>query len=61
MQGYLTKESAGQWLLVFDNADDINMWIGEAGSEPGSSHLITRNSVRENSIFVLVGKEVSFC
>jgi len=22
VQGYLSKESAGQWLLVFDNADD---------------------------------------
>lgn len=26
---YLSNESAGQWLLVFDNADDINMWIRE--------------------------------
>jgi hypothetical protein len=25
MQSYLSKENAGQWLLVFDNADDINM------------------------------------
>jgi tetratricopeptide (TPR) repeat protein len=40
VQGYLSKESAGQWLLVFDNADDINMWIAEAGSEPGSDRLI---------------------
>jgi Cdc6-like AAA superfamily ATPase len=27
VQGYLSKESAGRWLLVFDNADDVNMWI----------------------------------
>ncbi|KAH8796360.1 hypothetical protein BGZ57DRAFT_998111 [Hyaloscypha finlandica] len=40
VQGYLSKESAGQWLLVFDNADDINMWIAETGSEPGSGRLI---------------------
>jgi tetratricopeptide (TPR) repeat protein len=40
VQGYLSKESTGQWLLVFDNADDINMWIAEAGSEPGSGRLI---------------------
>jgi Cdc6-like AAA superfamily ATPase len=40
VQGYLSKESAGQWLLVFDNADDINMWIVEAGSKPGSGRLI---------------------
>ena len=35
VQDYLSKESAGQWLLVFDNADDINMWVAEAGSVPG--------------------------
>ena len=40
VQCYLSKESAGQWLLVFDNADDINMWIAEVGSEPGSGRLI---------------------
>jgi Cdc6-like AAA superfamily ATPase len=28
VKNYLSKESAGQWLLVFDNADDINMWTG---------------------------------
>jgi GTPase SAR1 family protein len=26
VQEYLTKESTGQWILVFDNADDIDMW-----------------------------------
>jgi GTPase SAR1 family protein len=40
VQDYLSKESAGQWLLVFDNADDINMWIAKPESEPGSSRLI---------------------
>ncbi len=35
---YLSKKSAGRWLLVFDNADDINMWIGQSGL--GSSRLI---------------------
>ena len=38
VQDHLSNESAGQWLLVFDNADDINMWIGT--SEQGSSRLI---------------------
>ena len=32
VQKYLNKESRGQWLLVFDNADDINMWIAKAVS-----------------------------
>ncbi|KAF2178893.1 TPR-like protein, partial [Zopfia rhizophila CBS 207.26] len=37
VQGYLGKESTGRWLLVFDNADDIDMWIAKAGSglQPG--------------------------
>jgi hypothetical protein len=38
VQGHLSKESAGQWLLVFDNADDIDMWIGK--TEQGSSRLM---------------------
>ncbi|CAG8972335.1 hypothetical protein HYALB_00001738 [Hymenoscyphus albidus] len=37
VQSYLSKESAGRWLLVFDNADDVNMWITQSG--PGSSRL----------------------
>ena len=40
VQGYLSKESAGQWLLVFDNADDIDMWIHRPGSEQESGCLI---------------------
>ncbi|KAG4427291.1 hypothetical protein IFR05_017226, partial [Cadophora sp. M221] len=40
VKDYLSKESAGQWLLVFDNADDINMWTGQTGSKPGSDRLI---------------------
>ncbi|KAK5077403.1 hypothetical protein PMZ80_011240 [Knufia obscura] len=27
VQDYLSKEDTGQWLLVFDNADDIHMWM----------------------------------
>ena len=27
LREYLSKSDAGKWLLVFDNADDINMWI----------------------------------
>ncbi|OCL11362.1 HET-domain-containing protein [Glonium stellatum] len=32
VQAHLSKESTGRWLLVFDNADDLDMWIVEAGS-----------------------------
>ncbi|RDW75351.1 hypothetical protein BP6252_06493 [Coleophoma cylindrospora] len=38
VQAYLSKESVGRWLLVFDNADDVNMWITPSGT--GSSRLI---------------------
>jgi len=38
VRDYLSDESIGQWLLVFDNADDIDMWIGK--SEQGSGRLI---------------------
>jgi tetratricopeptide (TPR) repeat protein len=40
VQLYLSKESGGRWLLVFDNADDIDMWITKLGSEPRSGRLI---------------------
>ncbi|KAH8645396.1 acyl transferase/acyl hydrolase/lysophospholipase [Xylariales sp. PMI_506] len=34
VQQYLSSESAGQWLLVYDNADDVDMWTTKAGHEP---------------------------
>jgi tetratricopeptide (TPR) repeat protein len=44
VQGHLSKDDAGQWLVVFDNADDIDMWITKAGSkqesEQGSRCLV---------------------
>ena len=40
VQGYLSKENVGQWLLVFDNADNINMWINTPGLERESGRLI---------------------
>jgi tetratricopeptide (TPR) repeat protein len=40
VQEYLSKESTGQWHLVFDNADDIGMWIAKPASEQESSRLI---------------------
>ncbi|KAF2186892.1 kinesin light chain [Zopfia rhizophila CBS 207.26] len=38
VQDYLSNESVGEWLLVFDNANDIDMWIGK--SKQGSGRLI---------------------
>ncbi|KAH8647477.1 hypothetical protein BGZ60DRAFT_521339 [Tricladium varicosporioides] len=40
VQDFLSKESAGKWLLVFDNADDIGMWIDRPRSERESGRLI---------------------
>ena len=40
VQRYLSKESAGRWLLIFDNADDVTMWITKPGTESGSGRLI---------------------
>ncbi|PVH67508.1 FabD/lysophospholipase-like protein, partial [Cadophora sp. DSE1049] len=40
LQSYLSQASAGQWLLVFDNADDISMWTGRQGSDQISCRLI---------------------
>jgi len=40
VQEYLSKENARRWLLVFDNADDISMWVSKAGSESGPGRLI---------------------
>ncbi|KAI9657065.1 MAG: hypothetical protein M1821_003231 [Bathelium mastoideum] len=29
LQQYLSQDSAGHWLLIFDNADDIDMWVNK--------------------------------
>ncbi|KFY31849.1 hypothetical protein V493_00740, partial [Pseudogymnoascus sp. VKM F-4281 (FW-2241)] len=39
VQEFLSRESTGQWLLVFDNADDIDMWVGTP-AEQGTKRLI---------------------
>ncbi|KAF2798308.1 hypothetical protein K505DRAFT_110599, partial [Melanomma pulvis-pyrius CBS 109.77] len=40
VQHYLSQESAGQWLLVLDNADDLDMWLTKTGSNTQSTRLI---------------------
>ncbi|KAF7508661.1 hypothetical protein GJ744_009053 [Endocarpon pusillum] len=39
VQMHLSQESTRPWLCIFDNADDLNMWIHPPGSEPGSGGL----------------------
>ena len=40
VQDYLSKEDTGPWIVVFDNADNVNMWIDQSGTGPGSGRLI---------------------
>jgi tetratricopeptide (TPR) repeat protein len=40
VQRELSQEAAGRWLLVFDNADDIDLWTEETSSVTGSSRHI---------------------
>lgn len=47
VQRHLSQESAGRWLLIFDNADDMDMWIQNAryGSQsPGLIDYLPRSS-----------------
>ena len=39
VQRHLSQESAGRWLLIFDNADDIDMWTNKNGDEQNSKAL----------------------
>jgi tetratricopeptide (TPR) repeat protein len=39
VQEFLSREAAGQWLLVIDNADDLDMWISKTGSRPLIDYL----------------------
>ena len=43
VQDYLSTYKAGRWLLVFDNADDVVMWIGSQGNERLLSYLPTND------------------
>ena len=54
VQEYLSKSSAGQWLLVFDNADEVNMWMHKPPSKPGLSRRLVDylpRSTQGNIIF----------
>lgn len=42
VQSFLSEDIAGPWVLVFDNADDVNMWIDKPGlgDQQSSNRLI---------------------
>lgn len=60
VQNHLSSESAGQWLLVFDNADEIGMWIDQPLQEE-SSRLIDYmpKSVHGSIIFTTRDKKAA--
>jgi tetratricopeptide (TPR) repeat protein len=37
---YFSKSSTGRWLLIFDNADDLDMWIKKPSSELGAGRRL---------------------
>ncbi|KAH0526001.1 hypothetical protein TsFJ059_009385 [Trichoderma semiorbis] len=59
VQNHLSSESAGQWLLVFDNADEIGMWVDKPLQE--SSRLIDYmpKSVHGSIIFTTRDKKAA--
>jgi hypothetical protein len=34
VKAHLSSEKAGPWLLIIDNADDMNIWVTSGGSSP---------------------------
>jgi tetratricopeptide (TPR) repeat protein len=40
VKDYLSKKITQPWVLVFDNADSIDMWTGKRGGDPQSARLI---------------------
>jgi hypothetical protein len=39
VQQHLSQDTIGQWMIVFDNADDIEMWIGPSGSQGSARNI----------------------
>ncbi|KAM0251725.1 hypothetical protein ACHAQJ_008046 [Trichoderma viride] len=59
VQGHLSSESAGQWFLVFDNADDINMWTDRHQQESGCLIDYLPRSSRGSIIFTTRDKKAA--
>ena len=61
VQRYLSDESAGRWLLIFDNADDIDMWINRDGAKDASPGLINclPQSNRGSLVFTTRSRKVA--
>ncbi|KAK8142430.1 hypothetical protein G3M48_008773 [Beauveria asiatica] len=37
---HLSQDSAGRWLLIYDNADDLDVWIPSTGSQDSQRGLL---------------------
>jgi tetratricopeptide (TPR) repeat protein len=40
VQEYLSNDGAGKWILIYDNADDLRMWVDDTEAEQQSSGLM---------------------
>jgi tetratricopeptide (TPR) repeat protein len=49
VQDYLSKDGVGQWLLVFDNADDMDIWMAEPKSVHQDGQDARQESGQESS------------
>jgi Flp pilus assembly protein TadD, contains TPR repeats len=43
VKAHLSQESAGQWLLIFDNADDMEMWFKGSATAPPLKNILPRS------------------
>ncbi|PWY91604.1 hypothetical protein BO94DRAFT_555415 [Aspergillus sclerotioniger CBS 115572] len=43
IRNYLSQDSAGEWLLIFDNADDLDMWMNDSDTGPALKKFIPRS------------------
>ena len=61
VQEYLSKDSTGTWILIFDNADDMAMWTTEPDVEQNSDCLADYlpRSKRGHVIFTTRDKKVA--
>ncbi|KAH8587674.1 hypothetical protein B0O99DRAFT_694230 [Bisporella sp. PMI_857] len=57
VQDYLSKRSAGQWFLIFDNADNIDMWIGKTTFEQESDRLIEYLPRSEHGLIIFTTRD----
>ncbi|KAI9771206.1 MAG: hypothetical protein M1839_002865 [Geoglossum umbratile] len=61
LQRHLSQESQDQWLIIFDNADDVDMWIYNPASENQSLGLVDYlpQSSRGSIVFTTRSKKIA--